>query len=130
MQAQPAYSSSRPQVPVPQESAFGASGATSNALSARELDAIRELRVLEERAVNLRKKAQLSDENLLTAEAKLREEVKLVTGELSDVRKRLADLGQELPTPEQMTRAGHAAYHRAEIEKWWPIVKAANIRVD
>ena len=46
------------------------------------------------------------------------------------VRKRLADLGQELPTPDQMTRAGHAAYHRAEIEKWWPIVKAANIRAD
>jgi hypothetical protein len=21
------------------------------------------------------------------------------------------------------------AYHRAEIEKWWPIVKAANIKV-
>ncbi len=118
MQAQPAYPSSRPQAPVPQESAFGASGAASDALSARELDAIRELRVLEERAVNLRKKAQLSDENLLTAEAKLREEVKLVTGELSDVRKRLADIEEGLRVVEdEMRHAARVSEVRA-LEKY------------
>lgn len=46
------------------------------------------------------------------------------------VRKHLADLGQELPTPEQETPAGHGAYHRAEVEKWWPIIRAANIKIE
>jgi tripartite-type tricarboxylate transporter receptor subunit TctC len=44
------------------------------------------------------------------------------------LQKRLADLGQELPPPDQRTPQALAAYHRAEIEKWWPIVKAANIK--
>jgi tripartite-type tricarboxylate transporter receptor subunit TctC len=44
------------------------------------------------------------------------------------VRKRLAEIGQELPTREQQTPAALAAFHKAEIEKWWPIIRAANIR--
>src|SRR5262245_258729 len=49
---------------------------------------------------------------------------------LSDaaVRQRIIDLGQIMPTPEQQTPEGLAAYHKAEIEKWWPIIKAANIK--
>jgi hypothetical protein len=31
---------------------------------------------------------------------------------------------------EQQTPAALAAYHRAEIEKWWPILKAANIKAE
>jgi tripartite-type tricarboxylate transporter receptor subunit TctC len=46
------------------------------------------------------------------------------------VRKRLADLGQVIATPDQQTPAGLAAFHKAEIEKWWPIIKGANIQVD
>jgi len=46
------------------------------------------------------------------------------------VRKRLTDLGLVIATPEQQTPAGLAAQHRAEIEKWWPIIKAANIKLD
>ncbi len=46
------------------------------------------------------------------------------------VRKHLADLGQELPTAEQETPAGHGAYHRAEVEKWWPLIRAAHIKVE
>jgi tripartite-type tricarboxylate transporter receptor subunit TctC len=46
------------------------------------------------------------------------------------VRQRLADLGQELPAREQLTPEALAAYQKAEIEKWWPIVKAAGIKVD
>lgn len=46
------------------------------------------------------------------------------------VRKHLTDLGQELPTAEQTTPAGHGTYHRAEVEKWWPIIKAANIKIE
>ena len=44
------------------------------------------------------------------------------------VRQRLADLGQELPPREQQTPEALRAYHMAEIEKWWPIIKAANIK--
>jgi tripartite-type tricarboxylate transporter receptor subunit TctC len=48
---------------------------------------------------------------------------------LSDesVRKRFTDLGQVIPTPEQLTADAFAAYHKAEFDKWTPIVKAANI---
>jgi hypothetical protein len=28
----------------------------------------------------------------------------------------------------QQTPSGLAAFHKAEIEKWWPIIKAAGIR--
>jgi tripartite-type tricarboxylate transporter receptor subunit TctC len=46
----------------------------------------------------------------------------------SGVRARLGELGQEIPPREQQTRQALAAYHKAEIEKWWPIIKAANIK--
>jgi tripartite-type tricarboxylate transporter receptor subunit TctC len=44
------------------------------------------------------------------------------------VRARLADLGQEIFPREQQTPDALAALHRAGIEKWWPIIKAAGIR--
>ena len=44
------------------------------------------------------------------------------------VQKRLAELGQEIPPREQQTPEHLAAYHKAEIEKWWPLVKAAGIK--
>jgi len=44
------------------------------------------------------------------------------------VRQRLGDLGQEIPRREQQTPEVLGAYHRAEIEKWWPIIKAAGIK--
>jgi tripartite-type tricarboxylate transporter receptor subunit TctC len=44
------------------------------------------------------------------------------------VRQRLADLGLEIPTPAEQTPGALAKYHKAEIEKWWPIIKAANIK--
>jgi tripartite-type tricarboxylate transporter receptor subunit TctC len=44
------------------------------------------------------------------------------------VRSRLADLAQEIFPPEQQTPQALRAFHKAEIEKWWPIIKAANIK--
>ena len=46
------------------------------------------------------------------------------------VRQRLADLGQEILPREQQTPEAHRAHHRAEIEKWWPVIKAAGIKVE
>ena len=55
-----------------------------------------------------------------------------VVGELADsaIRRRLADLGQQIVPRDQQTPEALAAFHRAEIEKWWPIIKGANIRAE
>ena len=47
-----------------------------------------------------------------------------------EVRQRLAAIGQEIPPREQQTPEALAAFQAAEIAKWWPIVKAANIKAD
>jgi tripartite-type tricarboxylate transporter receptor subunit TctC len=44
------------------------------------------------------------------------------------VRQRLTDLGQVIATREEQTPEALAAFHKAEIEQWWPIIKAANIK--
>jgi tripartite-type tricarboxylate transporter receptor subunit TctC len=44
------------------------------------------------------------------------------------VSKRFAEQGQEVPPMAQRTPQALGAYHKAEIDKWWPIVKAANIK--
>jgi tripartite-type tricarboxylate transporter receptor subunit TctC len=46
------------------------------------------------------------------------------------VRRRLAGIGQEIFPREQQTPEALAAYQKAEIEKWWPIVKEANIKAE
>jgi tripartite-type tricarboxylate transporter receptor subunit TctC len=48
----------------------------------------------------------------------------------SSVIARLADLGQSIPPREQQTPAALRAYQKAEIEKWWPIIKAAGIKAE
>jgi tripartite-type tricarboxylate transporter receptor subunit TctC len=44
------------------------------------------------------------------------------------VRARFAELGIDVAAREQQTPAGLAAFYKAEVEKWWPIIKAANIK--
>ena len=44
------------------------------------------------------------------------------------VRKRYADLALELPPDDEQTPEVLGALQKAEIEKWWPIIKAANIK--
>ena len=46
------------------------------------------------------------------------------------VRAKLADLGQDIFPRGQQTPAALGAMHKAEIEKWWPIIKAAGIRME
>jgi tripartite-type tricarboxylate transporter receptor subunit TctC len=46
------------------------------------------------------------------------------------VRQRLLALGQQIPPPEQQTAAALAAYQKAEIEKWHPLIKEAGIKAE
>ena len=48
----------------------------------------------------------------------------------SAVRARLAGLGYEIVAREQQSPEALAAHHKAEIEKWWPIIKAAGMRAE
>ena len=44
------------------------------------------------------------------------------------VQQKFVDLGQEIFPREQQTPEALAALQKAEIEKWWPIIKAANVK--
>jgi tripartite-type tricarboxylate transporter receptor subunit TctC len=45
------------------------------------------------------------------------------------VRKRLTEeLGQDIPERAQQTPEALRDYQKAEVEKWWPLIKTANIR--
>jgi len=46
------------------------------------------------------------------------------------VRQRIAELGQEVFQREQQMPEGLGALQKAEIEKWWPMIRAANIRAE
>ena len=46
------------------------------------------------------------------------------------VRARIADVGMEIFPRDKQTPEALGAHQKAEIEKWWPIIKAANIRVE
>ena len=46
------------------------------------------------------------------------------------VRQRVTDFGAEIPPRDQQTPEAFGAFHKAEIEKWWPFIKAANIKAE
>jgi tripartite-type tricarboxylate transporter receptor subunit TctC len=47
-----------------------------------------------------------------------------------DIRRRLEDLGQDLPTPAEMAPAAFAAFHKDEYARWQKILEAANVKVE
>jgi tripartite-type tricarboxylate transporter receptor subunit TctC len=46
------------------------------------------------------------------------------------VRQRFAELGLDMPPRDRLTPEALAAYQKAEIEKWWPVIKGANIKTE
>jgi hypothetical protein len=87
-----------PQAPAKPEQAAG---------HTTDVDTLRHLRVLEERFMNLRRKAQLTDDKLLSAEQKLNSELKTVNQELADMRRQFADLRENVTLLQ--AEMGHAA---------------------
>jgi tripartite-type tricarboxylate transporter receptor subunit TctC len=46
------------------------------------------------------------------------------------MRRKFAALGFELPPADEQTSGALRAFHKAEIERWWPVIKAAGIRLN
>jgi tripartite-type tricarboxylate transporter receptor subunit TctC len=46
------------------------------------------------------------------------------------VRQKLENLGLEMPPKDQLSPEALGTWQKAEIAKWWPMIKAANVRVD
>jgi tripartite-type tricarboxylate transporter receptor subunit TctC len=46
------------------------------------------------------------------------------------MRQKLVDLAQEIFPREQLTPGALAAFQQAEIDKWWPVIKAAGIKAE
>jgi tripartite-type tricarboxylate transporter receptor subunit TctC len=46
------------------------------------------------------------------------------------VRQRLGDLGLEIPARDQQTAHALAALQKTEAAKWWPVIKAAHIKME
>jgi tripartite-type tricarboxylate transporter receptor subunit TctC len=57
---------------------------------------------------------------------------KAVVQTLADpaVRQKLVDLSQDIFPRDQQTPEALGAFHKAEIDKWWPIIKQAGIKVE
>ena len=48
----------------------------------------------------------------------------------AQVRKQLENLGLQMPSADRLTPQAVGAWPKAEVEKWWPLIKAAHVSVD
>ncbi len=103
---------------IPHDVAKAAQTVGGDEYSATELDSVRRLRVLEERFVNLRNKAQLADEKVLAAEARLRDEIKAMTAELVQLRSRVADAEDKLSAVTSELRHAASVHDVQVLEKY------------
>jgi tripartite-type tricarboxylate transporter receptor subunit TctC len=46
------------------------------------------------------------------------------------VKKQLENLGLQMPPKDQLSPQALGSWQKAEIAKWWPMIKAANVKVD
>ena len=46
------------------------------------------------------------------------------------LQKRFADLGLDIAPKDLQSPEGLARFHKAETDKWWPVIRAANIKVE
>ena len=46
------------------------------------------------------------------------------------IKAKFTELGLDVATPEQQTPQGLAAFHKAEVDKWWPIIQSAGVKAE
>jgi tripartite-type tricarboxylate transporter receptor subunit TctC len=46
------------------------------------------------------------------------------------VRQKFENLGLEMPSKDQLSPEALGSWQKAEIAKWWPMIKAANVKID
>lgn len=46
------------------------------------------------------------------------------------VRGKLADLGQDIPPADKRSPAALRAFHKAEADRWWPLIRAAGVKIE
>jgi tripartite-type tricarboxylate transporter receptor subunit TctC len=46
-----------------------------------------------------------------------------------ETRQRFASLGLDTPSPDQQSPDALRAFQKSEADKWWPIIKAAGIKI-
>jgi hypothetical protein len=83
-----------------------------------DADTMRHLRVLEERFVNLRRKAQLADEKLLSAEQKMGSELRSLSQELVDLRRSVADVQESIGLMKAELSHAASVYDLKALEKY------------
>ena len=81
-------------------------------------DVLRQLRILEDRYVNLRRKAQLTDENLLSQQKHVQKEIHSLTDELTEMRRQLAGVTQGLQSVQGEIAHCATIYDVKAIEKY------------
>ena len=47
-----------------------------------------------------------------------------------EVRKKFENLGLEMPSKDQLTPEALGDWQKSEVAKWWPMIKAANVKID